>query len=85
VAFLYTKSNQAEKEIRETTPFTIVTILLTLETDFLKKALYCPNTHIQGPTSIELQGPSPKALPQNSCTRGLACDIWAFGPFVLKL
>jgi hypothetical protein len=25
VAFLYTKDKQAEKEIRETTPFTIVT------------------------------------------------------------
>jgi hypothetical protein len=25
VAFLYTKEKQAEKEIRETTPFTIVT------------------------------------------------------------
>ena len=25
VAFLYTKINQAQKEIRETTPFTIVT------------------------------------------------------------
>jgi hypothetical protein len=27
VAFLYTKDKQAEKEIRETTPFTIVTII----------------------------------------------------------
>ena len=28
VAFLYTKDKQAEKEIRETTPFSIVTIIL---------------------------------------------------------
>jgi hypothetical protein len=27
VAFLYSKDKQAEKEIRETTPFTIVTII----------------------------------------------------------
>jgi hypothetical protein len=27
VAFLYTRDNQAEKEIRETTPFTIFTIV----------------------------------------------------------
>jgi hypothetical protein len=27
IAFLYTKHKQAEKEIRETTPFTIITII----------------------------------------------------------
>jgi hypothetical protein len=30
MAFLYTKDKQAEKEIRETTPFTIVTNIIYL-------------------------------------------------------
>jgi hypothetical protein len=39
MAFLYTKNNQTEKEIRETTPFSIVTnnikyLAVTLITDF---------------------------------------------------
>jgi hypothetical protein len=37
VAFLYTKDKQAEKEIRETTPFTIVTINIKYLCVTLKK------------------------------------------------
>jgi hypothetical protein len=38
MAFLYTKDKQAEKEIRETTPFTIVTNNIKFSFYFLKQA-----------------------------------------------
>ena len=80
MAFLYTKNKQADKEIRETTPFSIVTNNIKYHVLFMIKVL--ERSGIQGPylnmikaiyskpvANIKVNGEKLEAIPLKSGTR----------------